>query len=55
MCFKEGNLRSTGVRHPCVLKGGLVGRKTILDEQTALNRTQGERKSFQPWKKALAA
>lgn len=55
MCPKEGNLRSTRIGHPHVLKGGLVGKKTILDQQRALNGIQGERGSFYPWKKASAA
>lgn len=54
MCFKEGNLRSTGLDHPHVLKGGLVRKKTVLDEWRMEDGTQGERRIFHPWKKTLA-
>lgn len=55
MCFKEGNLRSIRVGHPHVLKGGLVGKKTILDQQRVLNGMQGERETFSPLEKGISS
>lgn len=51
--FKEGNLKSTGADHPHVLKGELMRKKMILDEQRALNGTQGERESLLPLEKGI--
>lgn len=53
MWIKEGNLKNTGADHPHVLKDELVRKKMILDEQRALNGTQGKRESLLPLEKGI--